>query len=251
MPTLSDLQVDFVSLVDRAAVRDPIQQSDPMRFLLWKRDHNKEATVPDKTTEELQAELTKAEADNAELQSKLDGVIKELTDLKASMAGDGGETEEIDKSELPEPVRAALEKAEAAQKAADERVAAAEEIAKSEREHRVTREFIAKAETYKALPFEAEKFGPVLKACSEKLTKEEFDEVERVLKAADEQVSQSDLFKSHGRSGEAPDTSPIAEAQAKAEEIRKADPTLSESAALEKALAADSDLQQRYLDSVR
>ena len=39
MPTqLTDLRVDFVSLVDRAAVRDPEKPDDPMRFLLWKRD---------------------------------------------------------------------------------------------------------------------------------------------------------------------------------------------------------------------
>lgn len=38
LSNLSDLQVDFVSLVDRAAVRDPVNQSEPMRFLVWKRE---------------------------------------------------------------------------------------------------------------------------------------------------------------------------------------------------------------------
>jgi hypothetical protein len=36
MPQLEDLRVDFVSLVDRAAVRDPEDPSEPMRFLLTK-----------------------------------------------------------------------------------------------------------------------------------------------------------------------------------------------------------------------
>lgn len=38
MPGLKDLQVDWISFVDRAAVRDPINQSEPARFLLCKRE---------------------------------------------------------------------------------------------------------------------------------------------------------------------------------------------------------------------
>lgn len=36
MPALTDLDVDWVSLVDRAAVRDAADPSEPARFLLWK-----------------------------------------------------------------------------------------------------------------------------------------------------------------------------------------------------------------------
>jgi hypothetical protein len=35
---LTDLVVEYVSLVDRAAVRDAEKPDEPMRFLLWKRD---------------------------------------------------------------------------------------------------------------------------------------------------------------------------------------------------------------------
>jgi len=38
MAQLKDLRVDFVSLVDRAAVRDPQNKSEPRRFLLYKRE---------------------------------------------------------------------------------------------------------------------------------------------------------------------------------------------------------------------
>jgi hypothetical protein len=38
MAQLQDLQVDWVSLVDRASVRDPQAKSEPRRFLLYKRD---------------------------------------------------------------------------------------------------------------------------------------------------------------------------------------------------------------------
>ena len=39
MPSqLQDLKVDWVSLVDRAAVRNPQNKSEPRRFLLYKRE---------------------------------------------------------------------------------------------------------------------------------------------------------------------------------------------------------------------
>lgn len=38
MAELRDLIVEEVSLVDRAAVRDPDDPDEPMRFLIWKRD---------------------------------------------------------------------------------------------------------------------------------------------------------------------------------------------------------------------
>ena len=38
MPQLKDLDVQFVSLVDRAAVRDPQRKSEPRRFILMKRE---------------------------------------------------------------------------------------------------------------------------------------------------------------------------------------------------------------------
>jgi hypothetical protein len=36
MPELKDLDVHTVSFVDKAAVRDPANPGEPMRFLLWK-----------------------------------------------------------------------------------------------------------------------------------------------------------------------------------------------------------------------
>lgn len=249
MPSLSDVTVDYVSLVDRAAVRDSENPDQPMRFLLWKSANRstQEDPMPDaKTPEELQAALTKAETENAELTSKLEAV-------KAKLAEHAPEEtpQEIDKSELPEPVRLALEKAEEERAALAKRADDAEAIVKAERDERLTRDFITKAEGYKALPFKAAEFGPVLKACSEKLEKAEFDEVERVLKAADEQIAAGDLFKTQGRSGDAPGDDPVAEVQAKAAEIKKSDSSLSEGQALERALSSDSDLQTRYLNAVR
>lgn len=38
MPVLKDIQVDWISFVDRAAMRDPQNQSEPQRFLITKRE---------------------------------------------------------------------------------------------------------------------------------------------------------------------------------------------------------------------
>lgn len=46
MAHLKDLDVQFVSLVDRAAVRDPVNKDEPMRFLIWKRDGAPEQAAP-------------------------------------------------------------------------------------------------------------------------------------------------------------------------------------------------------------
>lgn len=268
MPNLTDLTVDFVSLVDRAAVRDPHETDQPMRFLLWKRDHEGAQMTPEETTaalakaqEDLKKEQERAEA--AEVKAtKADEQIAELTksveELQKAARADT-EPARLDKSELSPEVRAALEKAEADGKANAERAEkaeksakAAEDIAKAERDERLKAEFVTKAEGYKALPVKKDEFGPVLKAAAEKLSKEEYAEMERVLKAADEQIAASDVFKEHGRGGDGgkPEGA-LAEATAKAAELRKSDTRLTASAALQEVFKADPTLAARYQDEVR
>jgi len=272
VPHLTDLTVDFVSLVDRAAVRDPVQQSEPMRFLVWKRDdHTPEKGALMKTAEELTAELAKAEEARKAAEARAEKAEGEITTLKADfdelkrqLEEDGREPatkaeEKIDKSALPPEVRAYVEKAEAERAADRERAEKAEkaaneasEIAKAEREARLTKEFVAKAEGYEALVVKAEDFGPVLKEASEKLSKASFDEIERVLKAADEQIAKGDLFKEMGRNGEAPAAdSALAKAETRAAELMKSDPKLAKGEALDLVFKADPELQAAYLAQVR
>jgi uncharacterized coiled-coil protein SlyX len=262
VPTLTDLDVGWVSLVDRAAVRDPVQQSEPARFLIWKRQTSDEG---DSMTPEEKAALEKAQADVAALTEKLTkadetnaALAAKVTELEKA-AEPAKKEEPIDKADLPPAVRAALEKAEADAAALAERLEKSEneakaerDIAKAERETRLTREFVTKAEGYKALVVKAEDFGPVLKACAEKLTKDEYAAIEQVLKAADEQIVAGDLFKEQGRGREAaaPDGA-YAEATQKAEELRKSDPKLSLAKARELVFKADTDLQARYLAEQR
>jgi hypothetical protein len=280
MPQLTDLQVDFVSLVDRAAVRDPQRKTEPRRFLLSKRDGasvpenitRKEGTMPEKTPEELQAALTKAEADAKELQKTHDDELKKAQDdLKAAQderdaavakadaapkkapTKDGKEPDADDEPELSKAAQERIKKAEdevtELRKTAEE----SQTIAKDERDRRVTAEFITKAEGYGSLPIKAPEFGPILKRAAEKLEKTDFEALEQLLKAANEQISKGDLFKEYGASvgGNAMPEGAYAEMQQKAEVLRKSDSKLSKGAAEARVMKEDPELQARYLAEMR
>lgn len=316
MPQLTDLDVEWVSLVDRAAVRDPVEQSEPNRFLIWKREKSQGGHPMSKLTKELLdqlgdavekedalgklvekaedsdtaalavtgatrllstvkadltpeavAEVVKAaglklpEAEGPTLTAKSadelvtalkgaeveESVVKEVEDALAKAA----EKAELEKADLPPAVKAALEKAEADRAEDRKRIAKAEADAKAERDARLNKEFVAKAEEFKGLTVEPAKLGPILKAASEKLDKADFEELERVLKAADEQVAKSELFKEAGANGTVTPSGAYEEATKKAEEIRKSDSKLTQEQALEKAFEADPALQERYLAEMR
>lgn len=122
------------------------------------------------------------------------------------------------------------------------------QIAKAEQDKRETAEFIAKAEE---LGQDVE-FGPVLKAISAAVESDTFEKLEAVLKAAHEQAKAAGLYKEIGRSGGA-GTAGSAEAEltAKADEIRKADTSLSAEQALEKAYTDNPELFARMREEER
>ncbi len=268
MPSeLRDLEVEFVSLVDRAAVRDPVEKDQPMRFLVWKRSNEGDRMTPEEQKDALEkaqadattaAERDTAKAELTKAQEQIETLTKSIEDIKKA-AGVKEEPVAVDKSDWPESARVAFEKAEEeraadrerAEKAEQRANAAAEKVDKAE-DARLTREAITKAEKFKALPIDAAKFGPILKSASEKLSKEENDELDRVLKAADEGLQKSDLFKtvSGNGNGEQPDTA-LGQAKAKAAELCKADPALTEATAMQRVLKADNELAARYQDEVR
>lgn len=266
---LRDLDVTTVSLVDRAAVRDSTNKSEPMRLLLWKREGDPTPEGGTMTEQEMRAAVEKAERETTELRKQLEEqtTLKadlqkaqdEIAELKKTADPEKPEPAKLDKSQLAPEVREALEKAEQREKEANERIAKAEkdasdaaELAKAERDTRLTREFVAKAQTYTALPVNAEEFGPVLKSVSEKLTKEEAEAIDTLLKAANEQVAKSELFKEQGAGGTAPkDGTAAAEVTRKAEELRKSDSKLTLDKAMDRVMRDDRDLQERYLAEMR
>lgn len=256
---LTNLNVEFVSLVDRAAVRNPQNPTEPQRLIFWKAET---ATGEDPTPEpqggqmnpdELKAALTKAEQERdaaleavTKTEGERDAATAQVTELEKAAEKPAEPTEPtVDPLAKADPeIRAMLAKAET--EAAELRKAAQEatDLAKAEREIRVTREFVAKADEYRALPLEGTVFGPVLKAASEKLSKEENDELIRVLKAADEQIAKSDLFKEQGRSTDGnPEAAGATEGLNKAvADLRKSDPTLSSFQAIQRATRENPEL---------
>lgn len=274
MPALTNLDVEYVSLVDRAAVRDPANKTEAQRFLVWKsatnRDDpeggsmtNEEMVAAVKKAEDERDELRKQLADQTDLKANLkkaeDDLAAAKADLeKATKPEDKPDPAKIDKSQLTPEVRAIVEKAEAdaqLEKAEREkltkRVEDAEKLAKAEQDERLTRDFIAKAETFKALPVTPGDFGIVLKSIHGGVDEKVFEQLETVLKAADEQIQKGDLFKEQGRAGDPQPSTVEAEVTRKAEEIRKSDSKLSKAEAFDRALSEDRDLQARYLAEIR
>lgn len=211
--------------------------------------------------DEAKTALEKEQSERAELQKQLDDANAELAKAgnDGSIDDDEDDDEDLNKADLPDPVRKRLEKAEADQAAMAERLQKAEEdakraddLAKAERDQRVTREFVAKAE--KEFPHlgKADELGPRLKRMSETLAKEDYDAHLTELTAANEQIAKGALFSEFGVGGDGNggDDAGV-ELFRKAEEIRKADPSISEWDALEQARKADREGQARHLDKVR
>lgn len=254
MPRLQNLAVEYVSLVDRAAVRDPMNPSEPQKFLLWKaeRGATNDPEGGTMTEAEQSAALKKAEDERDAAVAERDEAVAKNEKLEKKLkkaSKDDPEPTEIDKSELPPAVRDALEKAEKREQEANERIEKAETIAKEERDQRITREFVVKAEAIPHVAGDTAEFGKVLKSASELLSKEEFELLEQRLSAVNEQIDKGELFKQLGRSGDAERDSGEDAIARKAEELKKADSSLSDYDAM--VLASRGEAGREHLQHVR
>jgi len=132
-------------------------------------------------------------------------------------------------------------------KAAEDRAAAAEQIAKAERNHRLEREFVAKAAAFDALPVEAEKFGLVLKSAADALDTETFDALMTVLNAANESISSGNIFAELGKSTSFENDGPMSEINKAAKRVQDQNPGLTHEQAVAKAVESDPNLYNVYL----
>lgn len=128
-------------------------------------------------------------------------------------------------------------------KAANERAEAAEAIAKAERAERVRRDMISKADSLVMISDNKEDLATLLGALYEKAP-EEAEQVEKLFRAADEQIRKSDLFKEIGKSSVGTSTSSV---EGIAAELRKSDPTLSVEASIAKAYEQNPSLYDQAL----
>lgn len=191
------------------------------------------------TADELRAALSKAERKAAKLRKKLDAQKAEPTTVA--------------KGELPAEVREMIAKAERETEKLRKQAADAEKLAKEERDRRVEREFVEKAEREFPYLGSAQELGPRLMRMADTLSKEDYDAHLTELRAANERLEKSALFEEIGKSGQPAGgaENPAQEIEKRAEEIRKADSSLTPYQAFEQAMRENREAQARYLAAVR
>ena len=183
---------------------------------------------------DLKEQVTKAEEEKEELMKAFpDGMKCKMPDgsegtMKGGkcMAGNGAVGKTDDKksadTEIPEPVKKVLdEQKETIEKLAKENEESRGTIAKM-REEAEVKEAIAKAaQDFPKLPVKADELGPVVRKVKKALSKEEWDILEKGLKAGNEALAQA--MKERGAGGELDSSEGTAyhQAMAKAKEFMK------------------------------
>jgi plasmid stabilization system protein ParE len=253
---LSDMELDFVSLV--AAGDDP-----EARVVIAKADKSTEHGLPSSTLpinkppEDHVETINKSDLD-PEVVAYIEGLESEVDDLSGKVEKAEQDlaardeqittlTEKVSKSVPNDPDAARkemLEKADPALRAyleeQDAKVSKAEEIAKAERDARLEREFVSKAEALPMISENKQDLAGLLRRISDALTPEDAEKVEKTLAAANEQIAKGNLFGTMGRGGG--ETTISKSVEGKAAELRKADPTLTQEQAIAQVYNDDPDL---------
>lgn len=171
----------------------------------------------------------------------LEAANSEMSDQLEKFAAEESEAVDTDILKSADPQIVAIVKA------AEDRAAAAEKIAKAERDFRLEREFIGKAAELSALPAEAEAFGKVLKSVAEAVDEATFDTLMTVLTAANEGISTGNLFAELGKASAFDNDGPTGEINKAAARLIEANPGLSHEQAVAKAVDANPSLYNEYL----
>jgi len=169
-----------------------------------------------------------------------DEIVKALAELS--------DDEEEDK-DIPESVRKSIKALEDGQKEAKERAEKAEAVVKEMRDEQRARDYLARAEAFKHLPnVVPADFAPILSKIDKALKDEEREKLAEILKAADAAIAEGKLFEEIGR-GEVPDagSSALAKLNAKAEELRKADTSLTKEQAFTQATKENPELYNTHV----
>jgi hypothetical protein len=261
MARLTEIRATTVSLVDRAAVRDPSNPTEPQRLLLWKSESGPSGQTSYQEEADLEARLfdvNKARNEALAKTERLDARITELQkqaqvrkDELMSTNGNAGSMALSHGTKLPYPAAdlAALRAAAAGlANATDGRAVAARSkllalidgygTAQAKMEKAFT---IAKAEGVSDLDaMRAASSMPAVLEAQQEIAKLD-DQRAGVLLEASGQLRV--LRKSEDQ------VSGLAKAQQKAEELRKSDPGLSRSEAMRQAMG-DPDIAGLYADSL-
>jgi chorismate mutase len=203
------------------------------------------AKVPDEqTVEDLTKSVDELTAQVATLTKERDDAIAKAAEPPAADDGKDELQKALDANPL---LKQAFEAQAAATKEATDKAAAAEEVAKSERNERLTREYIAKAKELG----QPDTFAPMLREVVEKCSPEAAAEIQRIVKAAAEQAKAATVLTLPANAHVVvAGGSAWEQIVAKAAELRKADSTLSEPQSIEKARVENPDLVAAYRKEV-
>jgi hypothetical protein len=125
----------------------------------------------------------------------------------------------------------------------EKRLKEAEDLAKAEKEAREHAEMVKRAEAYSGIG-PAEDVAKMLEQAYA-ISKEHGENLEKTLKAAQERIDKGALFAEVGTDGPAAGSA-VAKIEARAAEIRKAEPSLTKEQAFAKALESDPELYAEY-----
>jgi hypothetical protein len=191
----------------------------------------------DDLPEGLKEHIEALESENAELVETIEGLADGTIDADALAAA----LSEIDADD--QITDSVLAKAEPAIRAEfekiEKRAVEAENIAKAERDARITGEFVEIAKGLPNLPATAQDLGTILKSVADALPEDQAGEVYRILKAADTAMGEG-LLVEVGKAGETATVG--SRVQAAAEEIRKGDPAMPIEVAIAQAYDNDPSL---------
>ncbi len=200
-----NLKVDEISNVD-----------NPANDREWLVIKNEDGDYPNKGGEindmDLDEILEKLEEQDEELAEAVQNKFEEFTEKVEEKKEDSSEEgEEIDKSNLPEDVRKQIEQME-------DKLEKTETMARKEREKRLEVEFNKRAKEYDELG-KVEKISSLLRKADE-VGDDFLEDLESILQSAKERISEGDLFKEAGDSGDEIED-PVSELEKKAKEYRE------------------------------
>ena len=278
MPTgnrLTDMEFDEISLVTRPANQlskvvlyksgdmdmpeaedEVFDLDDTLDKGGFKKRHNDDESEEDRIVDEDEAILRLKESKKKgvkkddEVESMLN-YIEALESANESLMAKLDEAEEEYVDDDNEILKGADPAIVELFKAAEDRAAVAEEIAKAERENRLQREFIEKAATYDSLPVETATFGSVLKDASESMNADTYDALTTVLAAANEAISQGGLMSEIGVTKSFDAGSGMGRIEQVASVLQAENTDLTREAAIAKAVTEDPSLYDIYNEERR
>lgn len=176
----------------------------------------------------------------------------QLAALKAAVLGGSVDPEAVAKAEEAAAFEKALAELPApfAKAWREDRVRLdeAEKVAKAERDARLDAEYVAvaKAEFGDLAATSPTEFAKALRAIDERLDEPTAKELRRVMKAAAASEATAELTREYGATVTPAEGTPMHGLTAKAAEIRKSEPTLSEAQAFDKAIDQNPELARQY-----